>query len=143
MGGMGTCWNDTCTYEEISFAGENTPVWNRSPLLEMGHSHLYHRGKDLEPLPSNGRDVGEPKGQRLGRPMSQDPDLGRAAPETALEWDAEELDLSPPIVASEKAGYDDHYGAARQRLITGACTMEHRSRVYHLLYGYSSAREAC
>ena len=33
----------------------------------------------------------------LGSPLSEDPEFWRAAPESALEWGAEEFDLPPPL----------------------------------------------
>ena len=33
---------------------------------------------------------------RLGRPLSEDPEFWRAAPDAALAWGADEFDLPPP-----------------------------------------------
>ena len=39
---------------------------------------------------------------RLGNPLSEDPEFWRAAPESALEWGADEFDLPPPAPSHEE-----------------------------------------
>ena len=59
----------------------------------------------------------------LGRPLSEEPEFWRAAPEPALEWGADEFDLPPPVpiqgdVAEEEEfrGASGHLRAAGLRL---------------------------
>ena len=40
--------------------------------------------------------LGEEEAGRLGNPLSEVPEFWRAAPDAAVDWGAEELDLPPP-----------------------------------------------
>ena len=59
----------------------------------------------------------------LGRPLSEEPEFWRAAPEPALEWGADEFDLPPPVPIQgdveeeeEFRGASGHLRAAGLRL---------------------------
>ena len=52
-----------------------------------------HRGRRNLPLRRAGR---------LGSPLSEEPEFWRAAPESALEWGADEFDLPPPDLSREQ-----------------------------------------
>ena len=47
---------------------------------------------------------------RLGNPLSETPEFWRAAPEAAVDWSAEELDLPPPprLGEAEEEGVKHH-----------------------------------
>ena len=55
---------------------------------------------------------------RLGRPLSEAPEFWRAAPQSAIDWGAEEFDLPPPLGTGTAAG--------------GECGFDLRSAAGHL-----------
>ena len=46
--------------------------------------------------------LAERRAGRLGSPLSEEPEFWRAAPESALEWGADEFDLPPPDLSHEQ-----------------------------------------
>ena len=49
---------------------------------------------------------------RLGRPLSEDPEFWRAAPEAALQWSAEEFGFPDPRRGDDPLGTDRFYHAS-------------------------------
>ena len=56
--------------------------------------------------------LGAQEAGRLGRPLSEDPEYWRAAPEAALAWGAEEFDLPPPRSVHAEGEGGDELGAS-------------------------------
>ena len=61
----------------------------------MGLGHLGLPGASSTAPALGGAGCDEVAGQ-LGNPLSEAPEFWRAAPEAAVDWSAEELDLPPP-----------------------------------------------